>query len=142
MNISHKIIINTDGASRGNPGHAAASFIIRSSAGDILKSQGKYLGWATNNEAEYMAVKLALECLKNNLTDIIPAEIEVRADSLLVASQLAGKYKIKNERLKVFYNQIKEVEKKIGSVIYTYIPRDQNIEADKLANLALDNKFS
>lgn len=134
-----KLIINTDGASRNNPGAAAASYVIQNEESKLLFTGGQYLGIATNNEAEYWAVKLALEKVKNDFSHILPATIEIRADSLLVVQQLAGVYKIKNERLKVLFNQIKDLEKVIGSVFYIHIPREQNAEADKQANFILDN---
>ncbi|MCL5784415.1 MAG: ribonuclease HI family protein [Patescibacteria group bacterium] len=137
-----KIIINTDGASRGNPGHASSSFIISTPEGVIWDQEGVYLGVATNNEAEYSAVKKALEKVKEKFSQQLPLEIEIRTDSLLIASQLSGKYKIKNERLKEFYNKVKNLENEIGSVEYTYIPREKNFLADRLANEALDKELA
>lgn len=134
----NKLIINTDGGSRNNPGLAAASFIVIREDGKVLLEDGKFLGIATNNEAEYSAVKLALEALIKDHGHLLPASIEFRADSLLVVSQLSGVYKIKNERLKEIFSQIKSMESSVGSVTYTYIPREKNKEADALVNKVLD----
>lgn len=136
-----KFIINTDGGSRANPGQAAAAFVIKDIDGVIMAEEGAYLGIATNNEAEYMAVKMALEKLLKEVKTELPVEVEVRTDSLLVASQLSGKYKIKNERLRVFITDIKLLEPEVGKVCYTYISRTQNCQADALVNSILDGQL-
>lgn len=134
-----KFIIFADGASRGNPGPASAGFIIKSSDGVIWVQDGLYLGTATNNVAEYSAVKLALKRLIDNFSNILPVEVEVRVDSQLIARQLAGLYKIKNPTLKTIFADIKQLEELVGKINYIHIPRNQNFIADKLANQALDN---
>lgn len=135
-----KFIVQTDGASRGNPGPSSAAFVIKSDDGLIWAQEGVYLGIGTNNNAEYTAVKCALERLLKDFSRFLPTEIEFVGDSLLIISQLSGKYKIKNDNLKVLYNQIKDLEKQIGTVTYTYTPRANNFLADKLANQALDEQ--
>lgn len=137
----NKIIINTDGAARGNPGPAAASFVIKDETGSLLIEEGSYIGTATNNEAEYTAVKLALEKLAAALSPLLPVEVEVRSDSQLIVNQLSGSFKIKNERLKIFVDRIRQLEEKIGMVAYIYVPRAENSRADALGNVALDSKF-
>ncbi len=137
-----KFLIHTDGASRGNPGHAAVGFVIQTEDGVIWVQDGQYLGIATNNVAEYSAVKLALERLAADFAKHLPAEVEFIADSQLVASQLAGKFKIKNPTLLELYKEVKALEPKVGKVTYTYTPRANNFLADKLANIAIDNHFS
>lgn len=136
-----RLIIYTDGGSRNNPGPAAAAFVVRSSNGQILAEEGTYLGIATNNEAEYQAVKKAFEKVLSDLAKLLPVEIEIRTDSQLLANQLAGKYKVKNERLLVLVQEIKKLESQLGEVIYTQIPRSENFHADKLVNLALDEQL-
>lgn len=132
-------IINTDGGSRGNPGQAASGYIIKSAEDKVIFQNAVCLGIATNNEAEYMAIKLALKCLSESPFSQLPADVEVRTDSQLVARQLSGLYKIKHPQLKVFFDEIKKIEIKIGSVRYVHIPREENSLADKLVNIALDN---
>lgn len=134
-----KFIIFADGASRGNPGPASVGFIIKSLDGVIWVQGGLYLGTATNNVAEYSAVKLALKRLMDDFSNLLPVEVEVRVDSQLIARQLAGLYKIKNPTLKTIFADIKQLEELTGKVNYTHIPRNQNFIADKLANQALDN---
>lgn len=135
-----RVIIYTDGASRGNPGHASAGFVIQTDDGVIWSQEGIYLNQATNNVAEYTAVKLALQKLTLDFAKWLPLEVELRADSLLVIQQLCGRYKIKNPALKRIYEAVKGLEPKVGKVSYIHIPRAQNFLADKLANMALDNR--
>ncbi len=134
-----KLIVNTDGAARGNPGPAASSFIIRDSEGAILSQDGVCLGETTNNVAEYSAVKFALNRIVLEFSGILPADVEVKSDSKLIVEQLSGNFKIKNMTLRALFNEIKLLEGKIGSVNYIHIPREQNYQADLLANKALDD---
>lgn len=133
--------VNTDGASRGNPGPAAYGFLIRDKAsGQILHSEGQRIGHSTNNIAEYTAVLMALTYIKENLSHKKISQIQVITDSQLIAKQLAGLYKIKNQNLKVIFDLIKVLEFELAQISYKNVPREQNREADKLANQALDNK--
>lgn len=134
-----KLVINTDGGSRANPGKAAAGFVIKDENGQILTSDGRYLGVATNNEAEYGAIKLALEKVLDKFADDLPLVLEIRSDSQLVVNQLSGNYKIKKPHLKIIIDQIHELEQKIGQVSYLQVPRAENFEADKIVNSVLDS---
>lgn len=133
-----KYLVYTDGASRGNPGHSSAGFIIQGSDGVIWAEEGVYLGIGTNNEAEYKAVALAFEKLLKDFSKQLPCEIELRADSQLVIRQLLGQYKIKNPRLKIIFDRIRSFQSQLGEVRFTHVSREQNFLADKMANLALD----
>ena len=135
-----KLIIYTDGASRGNPGHASYGFTISDEKGNLLHEEGEYIGIATNNVAEYTAVLEALKHVKNKLAKEEPLRIELSADSKLVAEQLSGNYKVKAKHLKPIIEQIKILATKLGNVTYSHILRSQNTTADKLANQALDNR--
>lgn len=127
-----------DGGSRGNPGPAAAAFVVEVQ-GKIVYKGAKFLGKATNNVAEYGGVVLALTWLKENLTKLTPLETSFFLDSELVAKQMAGVFKIKNESLKAFYLQAKEIEKNLGvGIKYFSIPREKNKLADFLVNKSLD----
>lgn len=137
-----KFLLNTDGASRGNPGPAAVGFVICDENEMVLVKAGATLGVATNNEAEYLAVKMALERLISEFAADLPALVEVRADSLLIVKQLSGEYKIKNSRLKVLLDQVKILEMEVGRVVYTAVPREQNSLADEQANIALDKLYA
>ncbi len=133
-----KFIIYTDGASRGNPGPASVGFVIQDETGATLLSGHEYLGVATNNIAEYKAVLISLERLLAKFPGELPGSVEFQGDSMLIMSQLSGKFKIKNEGLREIYLKIKDIEPKIGRVSYSYTPRVNNSIADGLANKALD----
>ncbi|MDD4151044.1 MAG: ribonuclease HI family protein [Candidatus Gracilibacteria bacterium] len=131
-----KVKIFTDGGSRGNPGNAGIGVYITDEHGNEIEKRYKNLGIKTNNEAEYTAVHLAV----NRAIEIGAKEISLFADSKLVVSQLNGEWKIKEERLKEIKKSIDELI--INSSIkisFTWIPREQNKEADRLSNVAMDN---
>jgi ribonuclease HI len=134
-----KIKIFTDGASRNNPGPAAAAAVFYDERGELLDGFSKRLGDLTNNQAEYEAVILALE---NVLKKYRGNEIEIYMDSQLACEQLKGNYKIKNEGLGKLLIKVKNLETKIGKIRYNYISREENKEADKLVNDTLDGKVS
>lgn len=135
-----KYIIFTDGGSRGNPGPAAAAFVIKNDKEEILLGEGVYIGVGTNNEAEYSAVVEALERVTKDNENPGSIEIEFRADSQLVVNQLMDNWKIKNDRIRIFYNKIKRLEENFARVTYKYIARELNFEADEIVNLTLDKK--
>lgn len=132
-----KIIIYTDGASRGNPGHASYGFTISDGNGSLLYEEGKYIGITTNNVAEYTGVLQALNYIKKNFVNK-KLEIELYADSKLVVEQLSGRYKVKSPHLKPIIDQIKILSLELGGAIHGHVPRSGNFKADRLANLALD----
>ncbi|OGE18649.1 hypothetical protein A3J19_03895 [Candidatus Daviesbacteria bacterium RIFCSPLOWO2_02_FULL_41_8] len=134
-----KLIIFTDGASRGNPGHASYGFTISDGNKKLLYEEGKYIGITTNNVAEYTAVLEALKYIKRRYGSQA-LQIELYADSKLVIEQLSGRFKMKSPHLKPIFEQIKILAMELGGVVHTHIPREQNSDADRLANLALDSR--
>jgi len=138
-----KIIIHTDGGSRGNPGEAAIGIVIES----VLtgkKEYGEYIGHATNNQAEYQAVVFALKKAKllfgkKNTKEM---EIEIKSDSELLVKQLNGEYKIKEENLIPLFIKIWNLKQDFGKMLFTLISREKNKEADKLVNKELNQKNS
>ena len=136
--MNKKLIIFTDGASRGNPGHASYGFTISEEGGKLIFEEGRYIGIDTNNVAEYTAVLEAFKWIRENIKE--PVEIKLFADSKLVAEQLSGKWKIKNANLKLIFEKIKTIEDQFDSVTYTHVYREKNTIADSLANQALDNR--
>ena len=136
-----KLVINTDGGSRGNPGDAAIGVIVGSS---IISGQtreyGEYIGKTTNNVAEYKAVIFALKKAKALLGSKKAAEteVEVRADSELLVKQMNGEYKIKNEELQPLFFEIWNSKQDFKSVAFKHVPREENKDADRLVNQALD----
>lgn len=135
-----KIIIYTDGGSRGNPGPAALGVVIQDATRRILKSYGKTLGQATNNEAEYQAVIFGLQKLKALLgkEKIRQHAVEIRTDSQLLVNQLNGVYKIEEERLFPLVIAIGNLRIDFGNLTFRHVPREENKEADQLVNQALD----
>ena len=135
-----KITIYTDGASRGNPGPSSYGFSIRDNKGKLLHDEGRYIGIATNNFAEYSAVLNAFKHIQKNLPNVL--EINFFMDSKLVVEQLSGRFKIKSPNLRILISEIKNLEKNFGKITYKHIPRELNSYADLLANKALDSHLT
>jgi ribonuclease HI len=135
--MSSNLKIFCDGGARGNPGPAAAAFVVYKNGKQTHKGS-KFLGVATNNIAEYSAAILALEWLEKGNYEGVET-ISFVLDSELVTKQLNGLYKIKNEKLRQLITKAKELERKIKSrVTYTWSPRSKNKVADSLVNKELD----
>ena len=140
MEKSEKIVVYTDGGSRGNPGPAAVGVVIKDENDRLIKKYSKSIGIRTNNEAEYEAVIFALAKIKQlfgkeNLENIA---IEIRMDSELVARQLKGEYKVEEEKLFPLFIKIWNMKMDFGHIAYTEIPREKNKEADRILNEELD----
>lgn len=134
QNRQRSLTLRTDGASRGNPGQAAAGAVIEDEDG-VRDELREYLGPnKTNNEAEYEALILGLKQL--------PPGVEVTAylDSELVVNQLTGEYQVNSQKLRPLHEQVRELEDRLGMVEYHAIPREENEHADRLANEALDRR--
>jgi ribonuclease HI len=134
--------IYTDGGARGNPGPAAIGVHIEDENKKTLGEIGQRIGIATNNVAEYSAVLAGLTWLLENKEKIKIDKANFYLDSNLVCSQINGLYKIKNPELRklIFIVREKEAELKL-TIEYSYIRREQNVKADRLVNMALDNKI-
>jgi ribonuclease HI len=131
-----KLVIYTDGASRGNPGPAALGVVIQDERGRTVDTISQCLGEATNNQAEYRAIVTGLE----KALALGATHIELHSDSELVVRQLSHHYKVKNEALKPLFQKVEGLRARFSGLAVSYIPREKNKEADKLANLALDGK--
>lgn len=128
-----------DGASRKNPGPAGAGWVVLTPLNEL---QGAiYLGNQTNNQAEYLALLKALKFIETNNLDRY-ALLEIYGDSELIIKQLKGEYSVKSSKLRPLYEQVKEKIRSFKSVTFTWIPRSENSEADKLANEVIDNKLA
>jgi len=125
--------VNIDGASRGNPGLSAIGIIIKQNE-KILLEHSEFLGVRTNNQAEYEALRRALE-----ICNTLDKELTVFSDSELLVNQRNAKYKIRNQNLKMISREISNLEKNFDKIQYRRIPREKNNKADKLANMALDD---
>lgn len=133
--------IYTDGGSRGNPGIAGAGAVIKDASGKTLKEVIEPLGEATNNFAEYSAVLVALDALRKVVkkAERKSVQIEVKMDSELVRNQLSAQWKLEEETLWPIYMKIHNILiEHFPNVKFTHVRREQNQEADRLANLAMD----
>lgn len=143
-----KIVLHTDGGARGNPGPAGAGVAVFDLEGEVLQTAKKFLGKdLTNNEAEYQALIFGLQTvweLFKEKTDFKNLDLEIKLDSELVIKQLRGEYKVKEARLKVLCEEVKNVISYLGlaSVTFTHIRREENELADKLANQAMDEAMN
>ncbi|MEK7061886.1 MAG: ribonuclease HI family protein [Patescibacteria group bacterium] len=136
-----KIIIYTDGGSRGNPGKAALGVVFCNEKEQVIKKYGEYLGDnLTNNEAEYSAVIFALKKFKAFFGKAVAeiSEIEIRSDSELLVKQMNGEYKILDEKIQKFFIEIWNLKMDFKAVKFKSIPRENNKEADRMVNEALD----
>ncbi|MFA5349174.1 MAG: ribonuclease HI family protein [Candidatus Paceibacterota bacterium] len=138
----NKLIIYTDGASRGNPGKASIGVVFCDQKGETIKTYGQAIGITTNNEAEYQAVIFALKKSKAlfGKEKIKEYDIEVRSDSQLMVSQLRGEYKIIEPKIQSLFMQAWNLRVEIGKTTFTLIPREENRQADRAANEALDKE--
>lgn len=129
-----KVVIKTDGGAKPNPGLAAIGAIIKDGQGRVLASISQDIGYSTNNQAEYKAVIAALE----KAIELGASQVDLRSDSELVVGQLNGQYRVKNAALKPLYLKVIQLASNLKSFAITCIPREENKEADRLANLALE----
>jgi dinuclear metal center YbgI/SA1388 family protein len=126
--------IRVDGGSRGNPGPGGIGVVLEDMDGRIVDTLGRTIGVCTNNVAEYKALLAGLElALKAG-----GEELEVLADSELLVKQLRGEYKVKNEGLKPLHQEAVGLLRQFRQVVIRHVPREQNSEADRLVNKALD----
>ncbi len=130
--------LNTDGGSRGNPGPGGSGFVLSDADGSVVCSGGRFLGETTNNAAEYDAliwglqVAIARGC----------RAVEVRMDSELIVRQMTGSYRVKNEGLKLLFARARSLVRRLEEVRFVHVPREDNVEADRLANEAMDTRSS
>jgi len=129
-----KITIYSDGGARGNPGPAGIGAILYDEQKKVVAEVSEYLGEATNNQAEYKAIIAGLKKAKELGVD----EADCYLDSELVVKQLNREYKVKNKDLAPLFLEIYNLNLSFKKVIFTHIPREQNGEADRLANEAMD----
>ena len=134
IKLPDQIIAYTDGASRGNPGPAAAAFVLSDPAGTRLQAKAFFIGQTTNNVAEYTAIIKALQAAK----EIGAKELTVFSDSELLVRQINGKYKVKSEQIRPLFKQAIELLSEFENYKVRFIPREKNKEADKLVNQALN----
>jgi ribonuclease H / adenosylcobalamin/alpha-ribazole phosphatase len=131
-----RFIVEADGGSRGNPGPAGYGALVRDEeTGIVLAERSESIGTATNNVAEYNGLIAGLRAA----AEIDPrADVEVRMDSKLVIEQMSGRWKVKHPDMKPLAQTAAEAARSFSRVTYTWVPREQNKHADRLANEAMD----
>lgn len=129
-----KLIINTDGGARGNPGPAGIGVVIRDEEENIIFQHGGFIGNATNNIAEYKALIKALETAR----DMDATVLTIRMDSELIVKQMRGEYKIKEPTLQGLAGQVIALLKHFPNFTFTHIRREFNKDADRMVNKAID----
>jgi len=129
-----RLRLRTDGASRGNPGPAAAGVVVESDEGETLYSIGLYLGEMPNNQAEYRALIMGLRAV----AEFQPNAVDVFMDSELVVRQMTGAYHVRDAILQQLYREAMALVQTLPRVTFTHVRRAENALADQLANQALD----
>ncbi len=126
--------VYADGGSRGNPGPSASGYVLLDLEGNTLVDKGVYLGVTTNNQAEYQALKFALEEAQRMRV----RRVDVYMDSLLVVNQMKGIFKVKNRDLWPIHDAVKRLASSFEHISYTQVPRELNKLADRAVNRVLD----
>ena len=129
-----KARLSTDGGARGNPGPAAFGYVLETEDGHVLAAHGEAIGRATNNVAEYRGLLAGME----KAAELGVRELEVVSDSELLVKQMRGEYRVKNEALRVLWEDANDLERRFRRVRYTAVRRAHNELADRLVNEALD----
>jgi ribonuclease HI len=138
MAAPRSLIIETDGASRGNPGLAGAGIIIKDGQGNRIKQIAEFLGSMTNNQAEYHALIIGLKAA----AEYAPEQVTVRMDSELVVRQMNGQYRVRNPDMIPLYTRAVEAAQALQNVTIEHVPRERNSGADDVANLAIDGRMT
>ena len=131
--LSKLVTLFTDGGARGNPGPAAIGYVIMSDK-RVIVEHGEYIGKATNNVAEYTALLHGLRHARRLGT----AEVHCKLDSQLVVEQLNRRFKVKDSNLAKLFIQVWNLSQEFKRITFTHIRREENSQADKLVNCALD----
>lgn len=132
-----KLLLYSDGASRGNPGPAGAGAVLMKPDGTIVARIGKYLGRQTNNHAEYMALIIGLRAA----LELGVTEIEMVADSELMVKQIKKIYRVKNEQLRPLYEEACALIARFQRASIRHVLREYNREADEMSNRAIDERM-
>jgi ribonuclease HI len=129
-----KLVVNVDGGARGNPGPAAIGIVVQGPGGKVLEERGERIGEATNNVAEYRALLRGIA----RAAELGASELELVGDSELVVRQVKGEYKVKDATLRDLHAEVKRALRPFRSWSIRHVRREQNAEADRLVNEALD----
>jgi ribonuclease HI len=133
------IIAHTDGASRGNPGESGIGIVLRDEHGHLVYSEGRYIGSATNNAAEYQAL---IACLQK-AAELQCQRLVVHSDSELLVRQMTGKYRVRDKGLQQFYFQVHQILNRAPYAFeIVHVARERNRDADLLANAGIDQRLA
>ena len=136
MTAAHpRVVVNCDGAARGNPGPAGAGAVVTDPDGTVLVEIAEGLGETTNNVAEYTAAIRGLEAAKALGAD----EVLLRSDSQLMINQMTGRYRVKTPHLQPLHRQVRDLVRAFSRVEFEHVPRERNAHADRLANKGVDD---
>ena len=124
----------TDGGARGNPGPAAYGYVLEAEDGTVLAAEGRAIGSATNNVAEYSGLIAGLR----KAAELHVPDVEVVSDSELMVKQMRGEYRVKNAALRTLSVEAASLAREFANVEYRHVKRAQNELADRLVNEALD----
>ena len=128
------LVIHCDGAARGNPGPAGAGSVLSTPEGTVVAEIAEGLGRTTNNVAEYTAAILGMERAR-----VLGArEVVVRSDSQLLVNQLTGRYRVRTEHLRPLYERVLQLASGFERISFEHVPREDNLDADRLANAGVD----
>jgi len=130
------VTLFADGGSRGNPGPAASAAVLVKGNGKVVRETARYLGIATNNVAEWMAVLIGLEAAR----DLGIRALAIRLDSELVVKQLSGEYRVKHPDLQPLHRRVVALLRAFGHFDVAHVRREQNKLADALVNRILDQE--
>ena len=134
VNAAPDLVIHCDGASRGNPGPAGAGAWLTDGDGTTVAEIAEGLGETTNNVAEYTAAILGLE----RAAELGARTVLLRSDSQLLVHQLTGRYRVKTEHLQPLFRRVRALAAGFDRVTFEHVPREANVEADRLANAGVD----
>ena len=133
--MTEQVIVNCDGAARGNPGPAGAGAVVTSADGTVLAEVAEGLGETTNNVAEYTGAIRGLE----EAARLGARRVLLRSDSQLLINQLTGRYRVKTAHLVPLHRRVRELVGSFEAVTFEHVPRAQNAAADRLANIGVDS---
>ena len=129
-----RVVINCDGAARGNPGPAGIGSVVVGEDGEVLAEVAEGIGETTNNVAEYKAAIAGLE----RAAEIGASEVLLRSDSHLLIEQMKGNYRVKHPNLKPLHAEVARLARSFDRVAYEHVRRERNAHADRLANDGVD----
>jgi ribonuclease HI len=132
--LPERVVVNVDGGARGNPGPAAVAAVLTTPEGELIEQQGKPIGRATNNVAEYRAVLLGIELAES----VGAREVELIGDSELIVKQVKGEYRVKDAGLQPLHAEVKSALGAFDRWSIRHVRREHNAAADRLVNETLD----